>query len=85
MNIERSGVYNYAISYWLLYRYANLSLWSPGTTSSTALSVTQSSHVPGRALLEYRDTPPFTQAMVHVHVVYTYAAVPFQLGSRLTL
>jgi hypothetical protein len=29
---------------------------SPGPTTTTALSVTQSSHVPGRALLEYKDT-----------------------------
>ena len=36
-------------------RYTNLSLGSSGPTS-TALSVTRSSHIPGRALLEYRDT-----------------------------
>lgn len=36
-------------------RFTNLSLGSSGSTS-TALSITQSSHVPGRALLEYKDT-----------------------------
>lgn len=43
-------------------KYTNLFMGSPAATS-TALSVTQSSHVPGRALLEYREYSPYTQAM----------------------
>ena len=47
----------------LIYRYTNLFLSSPAAVS-TALSVTQSSHVTGRALLEYKEPPLYSQPTV---------------------